>query len=99
MVRDAVISLENGPVLAAWAPGYDATAAPNGTAFKVPAGAKLHLKIHYKKSWLDEQNAKSDQSTIGLYFTDAPLSGRSIESLEVKGPNCTSRGWSDDLQR
>jgi hypothetical protein len=86
MVRDAVVSLENGPVLATWVPGYDATAAPNGTAFKIPAGAKLHLKIHYKKSWLDEQNAKSDQSTIGLYFTDAPLSGKSIEALEVKGP-------------
>jgi hypothetical protein len=86
MVRDAVISLESGVVLAAWVPGYDATAAPSGTAFKLPAGAKLRLKIHYKKSWLDEQNAKSDESTIGLYFTDAPLSGKSIESLEVKGP-------------
>jgi hypothetical protein len=86
MVRDAVISLENGPVLATWVPGYDATAAPNGTGFKLPVGAKIQLKMHYKKSWLDEQNAKSDESTLGLYFTDAPLSGKSIESVDVKGP-------------
>jgi hypothetical protein len=90
MVRDAVIGIENGPMLAAWVPGHDAIAAPNGTAFKLPANAKLTLKIHYKKSWQDEQNAKSDQSTVGLYFTDAPLSGKSIESIEVKGPDTPS---------
>ena len=90
MVRDAVVAIENGPVLAAWVPGHDAIASPNGTAFKLSANAKLTLKIHYKKSWQDEQNAKSDQSIVGLYFTDAPLSGKSIESLEVKGPATTS---------
>jgi hypothetical protein len=84
MVRDAIISVENGPVLAAWVPGHQAIAAPNGTAFLVRAGARLTLRIHYKKNWQDEQNAKSDRSTIGLYFTDAPLSGRSIEALAVE---------------
>lgn len=86
MVRDAVISLDGGQVLGAWVPGHDALASPNGTAFKLAPGAKLTLKIHYKKSWQDEQNAKTDQTAIGLYFTDAPLSGKSIESLDVKGP-------------
>jgi hypothetical protein len=86
MVRDAIIAVANGPLLGLWVPGGDAISAPNGTAFKVPAGAVLSLKIHYKKSWQDEQNVKSDQTTIGLYFTDAPLSGKSIESVEVKGP-------------
>jgi len=83
MVRDAIISLENGPVLAVWAPGYQAVDAPNGTAFKLPAGAKLTMKIHYKKNWNDEQNVKGDRSTIGLYTTDAPLSGRSIDSVSL----------------
>lgn len=87
MVRDAIISVENGPVLAAWVPGHQAIAAPNGTAFLVRAGARLTLQIHYKKNWQDEQNAKSDRSTIGLYFTDAPLSGRSIEALAVESTN------------
>ena len=83
MVREAIISLENGPVLAVWAPGYQAVDAPNGTAFKLPAGAKLTLKMFYKKNWNDEQNVKTDRSTVGLYVTEAPLSGRSIEGLSV----------------
>ena len=61
MLREAIIALENGPVLAAWAPGEPAIAAPNGTAFKLPAGARLTLKLHYKKNWNDEQNVKSDR--------------------------------------
>jgi hypothetical protein len=83
MVRDAIISVENGPVLAAWVPGYQATAAPSGTAFRLPAAAKLTLRIHYKKNWNDEQNAKSDRSTIGLYVTEAPLSGRSLDAIAL----------------
>jgi len=86
MVRDAVISVEKGPVLAAWVPGYDGTPAPSGTAFRVPAGTKLRLQIHYKKHWRDEQSAKSDRSTIGLYFADPPLSGQELQALSVDGP-------------
>jgi hypothetical protein len=86
MVRDAVVSLENGTVLAAWVPGYDATPSPSGTAFKVPAGAKLRLQVHYKKHYLDEQNAVTDRSTVGLYFTDPPVSGREIQALAIAGP-------------
>jgi len=87
MVRDAVISVENGPVLAAWVPGHEAIRAPSGTAFRVPAGAKLRLQIHYKKNWQDEQNSVSDKSAIGLYTTDAPSSGRSLEGLTLSDPN------------
>ena len=83
MVREAVISLANGPVLAIWVPGNQAIAAPNGTAFKLPAGAKLSLKVYYKKNWNDEQNVKTDRSTVGLYTTEAPLSGRSIEAISL----------------
>lgn len=87
MVREAIVALENGPVLAAWVPGYQAIATPSGTAFKLPAGAKLTLKIHYQKNWNDEQNEKTDRSTVGLYFTDAPLSGRSLQALSIAFPN------------
>jgi hypothetical protein len=83
MVREGIISLENGPVLAVWAPGYQATPAPSGSAFKLPAGARLTLKMHYKKNWNDEQNVKTDRSTVGLYVTDAPLSGRAIEGVSI----------------
>lgn len=86
MVRRATVSVENGSVLAAWEPGDDTTPAPGGTAFRIPAGARLHLQIHYKKVWGDEQQEKSDRSTIGLYFTDEPLSGKDIQSFAIDGP-------------
>jgi len=83
IVRDAVISIENGPVLALWQPGSDTTAAPDGAAFRLAPGSKIHLVVHYKKHFDQEQLAVSDKSTIGLYFTDAPPSGRELQSLVI----------------
>jgi mono/diheme cytochrome c family protein len=89
IVRDAVISVENGPVLALWQPGSDTTAAPSGAAFRLVPGSKIHLQIHYKKHFDQEQNAISDKSTIGLYFTDPPPSGRELQSLAIDPPKDT----------
>ena len=86
IVRDAVISIENGPVLALWEPGSDITPMPSGAAFRMEAGSKLHLQIHYKKHFDQEQNTVSDKSTVGLYFTDLPNSGREIQSLLLNSP-------------
>ncbi len=86
MVRRALVRIENGPVLAVWQPGDDLTPAPGGTAFRMPAGSKLVLQIHYKKPWQDEQQEKSDRSTLGLYFTDEPLSGKDIQAFAIDGP-------------
>ena len=84
IVRDAVISIENGPVLALWEPGIDTTAAPAGTAFRLAPGSRIHLEIHYKKHFDQEQNAVSDKSTIGLYFTASPPSGRELQSFAIE---------------
>jgi len=86
IVRDAVISIENGPVLALWQPGGDATPAPSGAAFRLVPGSKIHLQIHYKKHFDQEQNGVSDLSTVGLYFTDPPPSGHEMESLAIDPP-------------
>src|SRR5262249_52142092 len=64
-------------------PGGDVVAAPSGAAFKLPANAKLHLQIHYKKHYDVESEALKDKRTIGLYFTDAPASGRELQSIAV----------------
>jgi len=85
MVRRASIAVENGPVLAVWEPGDDPIETPSGAAFKVDAGAKLRVQISYKKPWQEEQESKSDKSTIGLYFTDEPLSGKSIQAFNFDG--------------
>jgi hypothetical protein len=86
MVRRAYISIEGGPILQVWEPGDDVVDPPSGASFKLPAGAKLHLKVDYKKSWQDEQKALADKSIVGLYFTEEPLSGKSIESVTIDGP-------------
>ena len=87
LVRDAVVSIEHGPVVAAWVAGDDLVQAPSGAAFRLPVGAKLHLRIHYKKHWRDEGKPQADRSVVGLYFTDAPLADRELEALSLKAPD------------
>ncbi len=91
MVRRATIAVEKGPVLAVWEPGDDGATAPGGTAFKIPAGATLRVQMRYKKGWQDEQKDTSDRSTVGLYFTDEPLSGRDIQSVVIATPKSGSQ--------
>ena len=88
MVREAVIQVENGPVLGMWVPGHDARAMtpPGGAGFKLPAGARLHLQIRYKKNWQDEQKPLTDLSSVGLYFMEPPVSGKEIQALTFGGP-------------
>jgi hypothetical protein len=50
------------------------------------------VKIDYKKSWQDEQKALSDKSVVGLYLTEEPLSGKSVESISIDGPRDEALG-------
>ena len=99
MVRRAYISIEGGPILQVWEPGDDVVDPPSGAAFKLPAGAKIHLKVDYKKSWQDEQKALADKSIVGLYFTEEPLSGKSIESVTIDGPKGEGDAPGEVVQR
>lgn len=54
-------------VLAYWLPGQDPEPA-RPSAFRVPAGAQLAVRIHYKKTWQFEGKALSDRSTVGIYL-------------------------------
>lgn len=83
MVRAVTVTVDGGPLLAAWVPGEPTPPAPIGTAFKVPARATLTVAVHYKKNWQDEQVMKSDRTRIGLYTTDEPVSGRGITTVEI----------------
>jgi hypothetical protein len=84
IVRNASISLENGTVLAVWVPGDNLISAPAGTAFRMAAGSKLRVQIHYRKQWQLEGKTVHDRSTVGLYFTTPPASGREIRSFTVE---------------
>jgi hypothetical protein len=78
IVRSAVISVKGtgdtaaalGPetVLARWVPGHDPEPIDGGAAMRLPAGAQLVARIHYKKTWQFEGKAMSDRSTVGVYF-------------------------------
>jgi len=85
IVRSATVSVENGAVLAVWAPGDDLIPAPSGAAFKLPAGARLRVQIHYKKQWQNEGKTIKDRSIVGLYFAASSASGRDIQSLVIDG--------------
>jgi len=50
--------------VAGWAPGNTPALLPEGTAFKLPAGAKLVLQVHYHKNGRTEV----DRSQVGLHF-------------------------------
>jgi hypothetical protein len=79
IVRSAVIVVKGGGapvssttspehVLAHWVPGQDPEAVDNGAAFRLPAGAAIVARIHYKKTWQFEGKPLSDRSTVGVYF-------------------------------
>lgn len=57
-------------VLAQWVPGADPVRASTGRAIRVPAGAQLAVRIHYKRTWTYEGTAMTDRSRIGLYFRE-----------------------------
>jgi hypothetical protein len=82
MVRSAVISVKGAPerVLARWLPGQDPESI-EGAALRLPAGAELVARIHYKKTWQFEGKALSDRSTVGVYF--APAAARELTSVSV----------------
>jgi len=71
-VKDASPAASSGPaperVLAHWLPGQDAEPIENGVAFRLPAGAQIGVRIHYKKTWQFEGKALGDRSTVGVYF-------------------------------
>ena len=66
--------------LALWLPGDTPVALEDGAGFLLPAGARLTLRVHYRKTWLNERDVVQDRSRVGLYFAeDAAADVRAIE--------------------
>ena len=91
MVRAATIAVRspassgsgvtNERVLAAWLPGDEPIAPPDGFAFELPAAAELVVRVLYRKTWEYERKELRDRSTVGVYF--APASATVVESLKL----------------
>jgi hypothetical protein len=71
-------------ILARWVPGQDA-APDEGIAFRLPAGAELGLRIHYKKTWQFEGKPLTDRSTVGVYFAPANTAPEML-TLAIESP-------------
>ena len=67
----ATVSPAPEQVLARWVPGHDPEPIGGGAALRLPAGAELVARIHYKKTWQFEGKPMSDRSTVGIYFSPA----------------------------
>ena len=89
---------EAGPVpervLAHWLPGHDREPIQNGTAFRLPAGAQIVARIHYKKTWQLEGKPMSDRSTIGIYFSPEK-EARELLALPVESTTTPPAGAVD----
>jgi hypothetical protein len=53
-----------------WTPGSRPRLTPEGAGYLMPRGADVLIQVHYHKSG----RAESDATSIGLYFSDKPLS-------------------------
>jgi hypothetical protein len=106
IVRSASISVKGagvaqgsnpaaGPehVLARWIPGQDPEPIGSAVAMRLPAGAELTVRIHYKKTWQFEGKALTDRSTVGVYF--APGSAQELLTLPVTAAALNPSSGSD----
>jgi hypothetical protein len=76
------LTIDGGPTVLAWVPGERAVMVPDGTGFPLAAGARMTLRIHYRKSWQDERVAKQDRSQVGLYFAVTASTVQAIDSVD-----------------
>ncbi len=83
VIRSARVYLgaKPGSPVWSWIAGESVEAWPEGTGLRLPAHATLIVRVHYKKTWLDEGKEIRDRSAVGFYFSKGR--SKSIESLVV----------------
>ena len=69
--------------LALWSPGRQSVR-QDDAARRLPAGADVVARVHYKKTWITEYEEFVDRSRVGLYLGDA--SDRTIDSMLLSAP-------------
>jgi hypothetical protein len=104
IVRNATISVKGTEeVLAVWIPGEDPVDA-DGAAFRLPAGAELIVRMHFKRTYSYEGREMSDRSAVGLYFAQGPSTEiqhfalASAPVTSTRDPLSFSRTVDEDLQ-
>ena len=69
--------------LALWSPGRPSVRQDDAVR-RLPAGADVVARVHYKKTWITEGEEFVDRSRIGLYLGGA--GGRTVDSLLLSAP-------------
>ncbi len=59
---------ETGQWIGSWTPWYGYLSFPQGSAYKLPAGAHIAAEVHYRSA----KERVTDQSTLGLFFGAGP---------------------------
>jgi hypothetical protein len=77
----------SAPPVAVWIPGQ-APVRTQGMGFPLPNGSDVVLRVQYKKTWITEGQAFTDQSRVGLYFSEGGAD--SIDSMIVTSPATVS---------
>jgi hypothetical protein len=70
----------------------------NGLAFRLPAGAAIGVRIHYKKTWQLEGKAIADRSTVGVYFSPG-TDARELLSLPIESDAAAATGQTVTFSR
>jgi hypothetical protein len=83
-------------VLARWVPGHDPEPIDGGVAMRLPAGAEIVARIHYKKTWQFEGKALTDRSTVGVYFAPAG-DARELLTVPIAGALPAAGGTSQTV--
>jgi hypothetical protein len=84
--REAPASMADLParqILAAWIPGQPRALADRNAAHRIPADARLMVRLHYRKTWRDEGKVMTDRSVLGLYVTALPPR-RTMQTLVLR---------------
>ncbi len=74
--------------VALWLPGQQPVQTEGGAGYLLPAGADMVIRIHYKKTWITEGQAFSDQTRVGFYF--AKGTAAAIKTMLVESPSVLS---------
>ena len=91
-------------VLAMWVPGDEPVPLDGGTAFALPRGSNLVLRVQYKKTWEYERKTLSDRTSVGLYFAKGAAKEVHALTLAPEGaaasaqPLSFTRTVDEDLQ-
>jgi mono/diheme cytochrome c family protein len=88
LVSQASLTVENGTSLGSWLPGEVPSALAPGHAWRIRAGSRLVLDIHYRKP----SGPAGDLSAVALYFAPRPV--REVRDLNL---SCGSTTLSESI--